>query len=67
MRHSDFRIGDMFWCSGRQWRCTDIGTRTVLAIRLDSVNVGSSMPERRRTLGQAEAEPRAGSTDRPMP
>jgi len=56
MRHSDFRIGEVFWCSGRQWRCTDIGTRTVLAIRLDGVSVGISAPERRRTLGQAEAE-----------
>jgi hypothetical protein len=56
MRHSDFVIGGTFWCSGRMWRCTDIGTRTVVAIRVDGVDVGSNMPERRRTLSQSEAE-----------
>ena len=34
----------------------DIGTRTIVAIRLDRVEVGSSAPERRRTLTRAEAE-----------
>jgi hypothetical protein len=56
MKHADFTIGGMFWCGGRQWRCTDIGTRTIIAIRLDSVDVGSTNPELRRTLGYAEAE-----------
>ena len=56
MRHSDFRIGEEFWCSDRQWRCTDIGTRTIIAIRIDSVEVGSNKPELRRTLGRTEAE-----------
>jgi hypothetical protein len=46
MKLADFVIGQEFWCGGRQWRCTDIGTRTIVAIRL----------ERRRTLGRAEAE-----------
>jgi hypothetical protein len=35
MKHSDFEIGKSFWCGGRPWRCTDIGTRVILAIRLD--------------------------------
>jgi hypothetical protein len=30
MRHEDFRIATEFWCSGRRWRCTDIGTRVVV-------------------------------------
>lgn len=51
-----FRIGAEFWCGGRQWRCTDIGTRTVVAIRLDQVEVASSASKRHRTLGRAEAE-----------
>lgn len=34
MRHSDFAIGETFWCGGRAWRCTDKGTRTILAIEL---------------------------------
>ena len=56
MRHSEFKIGETFWCGGRQWRCTDIGTRTIVAIRVDRVEVGSDMPERRRILSRAEAE-----------
>ena len=41
---------------GRQWRCTDIGTRTIVAIRIDRVEVASSAPEWRRILSCAEAE-----------
>jgi hypothetical protein len=56
MQHKDFVIGATFWCSGRHWRCTDIGTRTIIAMRIDSVNVESTDPELCRTLGYAEAE-----------
>jgi hypothetical protein len=56
MQHGDFRIGETFWCGGRRWRCTDIGTRIIIAICLDRVDVGSPSPERRRTLGHVEAE-----------
>lgn len=39
MRHSDFRIGlEFFGDAGFRWRCTDVGTRTILAIRLDRTN-----------------------------
>jgi hypothetical protein len=34
MRLADFRIGMEFWMSGTRWRCTDIGTRLVIAIQL---------------------------------
>jgi hypothetical protein len=34
--HSDFIIGRSFWCAGPIWRCTDIGIRTIIAIRIDS-------------------------------
>jgi hypothetical protein len=56
MNHSDFVIGGTFWCADRQWRCTDVGTRTVIAIRIDSVDVESNVPELRRTLRQSEGE-----------
>jgi hypothetical protein len=56
MQHNEFSIGATFWCGGRRWRCTDIGTRVIIAIRLDRVEVGGSAPELRRTLGQDEAE-----------
>lgn len=32
MLHSDFAIGSTFKCGERTWMCTDIGTRTILAI-----------------------------------
>lgn len=39
MRHDEFQIGTVFWFCERQWRCTDVGTRTIVAIRIDSVFV----------------------------
>ena len=38
MKHSDFVIGGSFWCRGREWRCTDIGTPTIIAICLDDLS-----------------------------
>lgn len=36
MKHADFRIGTVFLGrAGFRWRCTDVGSRTILAIRLD--------------------------------
>ena len=35
MKHSDFRIGREFMTATGRWRCTDVGTRTIAAIRLD--------------------------------
>jgi hypothetical protein len=35
MQHSDFSIGKEFLCGQRRWRCTDVGTRTIVAIVLD--------------------------------
>ncbi len=34
MRHEDFRIGAEFWTATGNWRCTDVGTRTIAAIKL---------------------------------
>jgi hypothetical protein len=58
MKHSEFAIGTEFWCGPGQWRCTDIGQRTILAIRLDCnvlerIEGGVSEP---RALYRAEAE-----------
>lgn len=39
MKRADFHIGLEFVASaGFRWRCTDVGTRTILAIRLDRDN-----------------------------
>lgn len=36
MKLADFKIGIQFYTvTGQQWLCTDIGTRTILAIELD--------------------------------
>jgi hypothetical protein len=35
MKHSDFKIGIEFVTATARWRCTDVGTRTIAAIRLD--------------------------------
>lgn len=35
MKHGEFHIGNPFHCGEKRWRCTDIGTRTVIAIVLD--------------------------------
>ncbi|WP_216644621.1 hypothetical protein [Candidatus Thiodictyon syntrophicum] len=32
---TDFSIGCEFWTATGRWRCTDIGTRTLCAIKLD--------------------------------
>ena len=31
----DFVVGGTFWCGGQPWRCTDIGTRVITAIKLN--------------------------------
>lgn len=35
MKHEEFSIGAQFWCGGKRWRCTDIGTRVITAISLE--------------------------------
>ena len=34
MRYSDFAIGREFLTATGTWRCTDIGTRTIIAIKV---------------------------------
>lgn len=34
MKLSEFKIGESFNCSNQHWRCTDVGTRTIIAICL---------------------------------
>lgn len=55
MTYADFRIGTEFRCAGAAWRCTDTGTRTVVAIRMDQVEIGSASGGLRR-LTRQEAE-----------
>ena len=34
MEHGDFAIGKEFQTATGVWRCTDIGTRTIIAIKV---------------------------------
>ena len=38
MQHADFQIGTEFLTATGRWRVTDIGTRTVIAIKLDQAD-----------------------------
>jgi hypothetical protein len=55
MDRSDLTIGGTFWCGEQPWRCTDIGTRTIVAIRIDGVEVAGTEPGLRWTLGHSAA------------
>ena len=57
MKHGDFTIGGTFRCGDGEWRCTEIGARTIVAIRIDSVRVDGNKPELHRALDHASAEP----------
>lgn len=35
VRHSDFQIGTEFFTETGKWRCTDVGTRVIVAISLE--------------------------------
>lgn len=35
MKVNDFKIGLEFWMSGKQYRCTDVGSRVATAIHLN--------------------------------
>jgi hypothetical protein len=34
MEHSDFKINGIFYTATGEWYCTDIGTRTVIAVKV---------------------------------
>jgi hypothetical protein len=35
VKHSDFHIGTEFFTGAGKWRCTDVGTRVIVAISLE--------------------------------
>jgi len=40
MERSDFAIGETFWTHGGAFRCTDVGTRVVVAVKLGPSEIG---------------------------
>jgi len=35
MKHADFAIGTIFRTGAGVWQCTDVGTRTIVAIKIE--------------------------------
>ena len=61
MQHSEFSLGLEFWCGDKRWRCTDVGTRVIVAICLeprDMVRVESDPEDKTKRI-----ETRHTSTD----
>jgi hypothetical protein len=36
MKHGEFRIGTEFECGDKAWRCTDVGSRVIVAVCLSA-------------------------------
>lgn len=51
MEHSEFHIGIEFYTAAGRWRCTDVGTRVITAISLESQQV---VAVRRDAVGDIE-------------
>ena len=58
MNLDEFSIGLEFWCGGKQYLCTDVGSRAVLAIRIDCATIVTKSGDEitSRTVDRAEAE-----------
>lgn len=41
MKHSEFQLGTEFQCAGQRWRCTDAGSRVIVAISLEPREVAT--------------------------
>lgn len=60
MQFLDFQIGAEFVCGDGRFRCTDLGTRVVVAIRVDEVSIVQIEDGERRTSSVPGAEAEAG-------
>ena len=59
MKLSEFQIGCEFASDGGRWRCTDVGTRVVVAIRIDQATITRKSPDEApslRTISGHEAD-----------
>ena len=62
MKHDEFRISRQFWCGGRRWRCTDVGSRVIAAICLEphevvTVETDKDNPANRREYRSMTDDP----------
>jgi hypothetical protein len=49
MNHKDFRIGSYFYMARNKYLCTDIGKRTICAVRADYANITTSKNGKTKT------------------
>ena len=49
MNHKDFRIGNYFYMDRNKYLCTDIGKRTICAVRADYANITTSKNGKTKT------------------
>ncbi|MDD5569321.1 MAG: hypothetical protein PHG23_02830 [Candidatus Pacebacteria bacterium] len=49
MNHKDFRIGNYFYLSGNKYLCTDVGRRTIAALRADYADITTSKNGKSKT------------------
>lgn len=61
MTHDQFQIGLKFWCGGRSWRCTDVGSRVIVAMSLEPHEV----VEMERDAGSGQVRERRFVTNDP--
>jgi len=54
IEYSDCRIGTLFHTASGLWQCTAVGTRTIVAIHLEGVDVDGTAGK--RTLAKNEAK-----------
>lgn len=54
-------IGNDFWCAGKRWRCTDIGSRVIVAICIEPHEIAASFPGEK--LGDPRQEVHSLSDD----
>lgn len=57
MEHEDFSIGMEFWTETGQWRCTDVGSRTICAISLEPSEM-TTLHEDGSQTSSIDADPR---------
>ncbi|MDP2821389.1 MAG: hypothetical protein Q8O52_01740 [Sulfuritalea sp.] len=63
MKHSEFSIGLEFWCGSERWRCTDVGTRVIVAISLEpreivSLEIDSNDKSKRVEMRSVSNDPK---------
>ncbi|RYY17707.1 MAG: hypothetical protein EON55_01500 [Alphaproteobacteria bacterium] len=59
MKLAEFKIGSEFTSDGGLWRCTDVGARVVVAIRVDQATITRKSPDEApslRTISGRDAE-----------